>query len=63
MLTSFWVFHLRRGFYIQLVAKVIATWLLLYDVHIPLMHIKVFWNILRVYLYIHEFNYLVFKAY
>ncbi len=37
---------------ISLVVKVITTWLLLCDVHIPLMYIKVFWNILRVYLYI-----------
>jgi hypothetical protein len=49
MLINFLGFSLKKTLYFQLITKVIATWLLVNDVHIPLMYINVLWNVLKVY--------------
>jgi len=63
MMIKFLGFSYKKGLYVQLVRKTIATWLFLCDVHIFLIYIKVFQNVLGEYLYIHKFNLIIFRAY
>jgi len=52
MLINFLGFSIQKGIYVQLVVKVVATWLILHDAHIPLMYITLFWIIYLRYIYI-----------
>jgi len=45
MTTKFFIQN--KNLYIELVAKIVATWLFLYDVFIYFMYITMFGNILR----------------
>jgi hypothetical protein len=61
MMIKFLGFSFKKGLLYLISYKNSHNLVTFIDVHILLIYIKVFWNILGVYLYIQEFNY-IFKS-